>query len=192
MKKGFILVGILVALVGAGIIASASSSIAETKHKQSVNAGADAAKVTPHEICTLRNIFSIFKSDCGPAPVDPYQRAIRQAKTTQTAGYVTTAAGALIMVIGLFLPAAKASPVSVASNRNLSTTSGYSRRVSEPTSEEAKCPKCAEFIKIEAVLCKHCHSDVGEYFAQLRTKPTTTSTRTWQEPGDNFDMWEES
>jgi uncharacterized paraquat-inducible protein A len=29
-----------------------------------------------------------------------------------------------------------------------------------------KCPKCAEKIRVEAVKCKHCHTEVGEYIEE--------------------------
>ena len=31
---------------------------------------------------------------------------------------------------------------------------------SQPTSGTKKCPKCAEYVKVEATLCKHCGSTI--------------------------------
>ncbi len=42
----------------------------------------------------------------------------------------------------------------------------------------AKCPKCAEWIKVEASVCKHCGHEVGEYIqAEMQTQQAEESAR---------------
>jgi hypothetical protein len=42
----------------------------------------------------------------------------------------------------------------------------------------AKCPKCAEWIKVEASVCKHCGHEVGEYIqAQMHAQQAEESAR---------------
>lgn len=40
----------------------------------------------------------------------------------------------------------------------------------EPQERTLKCPACAEWIKAEAKICKHCRTEVGEIFAEIFAK----------------------
>ncbi|KYP85836.1 hypothetical protein WB66_05375 [bacteria symbiont BFo1 of Frankliniella occidentalis] len=46
----------------------------------------------------------------------------------------------------------------------------FGRRKVEETGSNVKCPFCAEFIKVDAIKCKHCGSDVQPTFAEKEIK----------------------
>ena len=62
-------------------------------------------------------------------------------------------------------------------NKNLTDGSVQKRAVIEDPDfgllyvpAEIKCPMCAEFVKSEAKICRHCKSDISKHLADLRSQ----------------------
>ena len=64
----------------------------------------------------------------------------------------------IALLFGVVIPAVIVAILSPAPSMPESTTSGQSRG----GTETKKCPMCAEWVKSEAVVCKHCGSNLSE------------------------------
>ena len=76
--------------------------------------------------------------------------------------YLTIIAGAGIVLFALIAPAAIPS-LSKEKERHTDSSSPN-------PSDTRKCPSCAELVKIEAKICKHCRADLPDYKAELNEK----------------------
>lgn len=102
------------------------------------------------QLCSLSNILSdsIFERECPPTRREELEQGFA------VWGFVLVVGLGLIAASFIMSRRALSGVSSPKSNTKVTLSAGVTREQSEPSLK--KCPMCAEDIKIEAKLCKHC------------------------------------